>query len=148
MIGLFYQMVTALATHTNRSCGRHGSHYSQEDYCQQFPCKITRHTRSHYLLWGGGGLTGVPVCNMASKLMKHNYIAQMSLKHESTLREFKLNIVMRDFVHFSHLSRWILSCGIMPRKLQTPDTLCIASPRMGDESHKNKRSQYSYIIQL
>ena len=66
---------------------------------------------------GGGGLTGVPVCNMASKLMKHNYIAQMSLKLESTFREFNV--------------------GLCLEKLQTPDTLCI---RMGDESHKNKES--------
>ena len=41
-------------------------------------------------------------------------------------------------MHFSHLSRWILSCGIMSRKLQTPDTLFIASPWMGDESHKKQ----------
>ena len=93
----------------------------------------------------GGGLTGVPVCNMASKLMKHNYIAQMSLKLESTFREFKLNIVLQDFMHFSHLSRWILSCGIMSRKLQTPDTLFIASPWMGDESHKKTRGVNTLI---
>ena len=101
----------------------------------------------------GGGLTGVPVCNMAIMLMKHNYImfiyiVQMSLKLESTFREFKLNIALRDFINFSHLPRWILSCGIMSRKLQTPDTLFIASPWMGDGSHKSKRSQYSYITQL
>ena len=87
-----------------------------------------------------GGLTRVSVCNMATKLMKHNYIAQMSLKLESTFREFKLNIVLRDFFNFSHLSRSILSYGTMSRKtkLQTPDTLCIASPWMGDESHKTR----------
>ena len=119
MIGLSYQMVTALATHTNRSCGHHGSHYSQEDYCQQFPCKITRQTRSHYLLWGA--VNWCPVCNMASKLTKHNYIAQMSLKRESAFQEFKLNIEMRDFVNFSHLSRWILSYAIMSRK--SPDSI-------------------------
>ena len=94
---------------------------------------------------GGGGLTGVPVCNMASKLMKHNYIAHMSLKLESTFREFKLNIVLQDFMHFSHLSRWILSCGIMSRKLQTPDTLFIASPWMGDESNTKTRGVNTLI---
>ena len=133
MIVLFYQMVTAFATHTNRSCGRHGSHYSQEDYCQQFPCKITRQTRSHYLL--GGGLTGVPVCHMASKLMKHNYIAQMSLKLESTFQEFKLNIFVK----------WIMSCGIMSRKKAILLHNTAVAP---DQAHSSKRSQYSYIIQL
>ena len=114
MIGLFYQMVTALATHTIRSCGRHGSHYSQEDYCQQFPYKITRQTRSHYLLRGGGGwLTSVPVCNMASKLMKHSYIVQMSLKLESTFREFKLNIFVK----------WIFHVGLFLEKKQEESIL-------------------------
>ena len=70
MIGLFYQMVTAIVTQV-------------------------RQAKSQYLL--GGGLIVVPVCNMASKLMKHNYIAQMSLKLESTFREFKLYIVLWGF---------------------------------------------------
>ena len=64
-------------------------------------------------LSAGGGLTGVPVCHMASKLMKYSYIAQMSLKLESTFREFKLNIFVK----------WILSCGIMSRKKQEESIL-------------------------